>query len=91
MFQLFEKAILGMAFLRFFSGSLEILVAAIILKYNDVEKALIVNSTLAFVGPVILIATTTIGLVGLTEKISFQKIIWIFSGLACILYGVKSN
>ncbi|MBT2637869.1 MULTISPECIES: YqhV family protein [unclassified Bacillus (in: firmicutes)] len=91
MFHLFEKAVLGMAFLRFFSGSFEILVAAIILKYNDVEKALIVNSTLAFVGPVILIATTTIGLVGLAEKISFQKIILIFCGLACILYGVKSN
>lgn len=91
MVQLFEKAIIGMALLRFFSGSLEIFAAALILKFNDVEKALIVNSTLAFVGPLILIATTAIGLLGLSDRISFQKMIWILCGVACILYGVKSK
>lgn len=78
MVQLFEKAIIGMALLRFFSGSLEIFAAALILKFNDVEKALIVNSTLAFVGPLILIATTAIGLLGLSDRISFQKMIGSF-------------
>ena len=88
---LFEKAILGMAFLRIFSGSIEILVAIMILKYNDVEKALLLNSSLALIGPLILISTTTIGLFGIAEKISFTKMIWILCGVACILYGVKNN
>lgn len=91
MFQMFEKAILGMAFLRIFSGSLEILVALIILKLNNVEKALVVNSYLALIGPLILITTTSIGLIGMADKISFTKIIWVFIGIAFILYGVKSG
>ncbi|AWI14182.1 YqhV family protein [Caldifermentibacillus hisashii] len=88
---MFEKAILGMAFLRIFSGSLEILVALIILKLNNVEKALVVNSSLALIGPLILITTTSIGLIGMADKISFTKIIWVFIGIAFILYGVKSG
>lgn len=91
MFQMFEKAILGMAFLRIFSGSLEILVALIILKLNNVEKALVVNISLALIGPLILITTTSIGLIGMEDKISFTKIIWVFIGIALILYGVKSG
>lgn len=91
MFHIFEKAILGMALLRILSGSIEILVALWILKFNDVEKALVVNSSLALVGPIILMITTTIGLVGLSEKVSLTKLIWVFVGVACILYGIKSN
>lgn len=91
MFSIFEKAIVGMTLLRILSGSIEIFVALLILKSNNIEKALVLNSSLALVGPIILILTTTIGLVGLAEKISFIKIFWIFSGVALILYGVKSN
>jgi len=91
MFHYLEKAIMGMAFLRFLSGSLEIFVAFLILKYNDVEKALVVNSSLALIGPIVLVITTTIGLFGIAENVSFKKLIWIFGGVACILYGVKSS
>ncbi|MCQ6276111.1 YqhV family protein [Bacillus sp. V3B] len=91
MFQLFEKAIMGMALLRILSGSIEIFVAFLILKYNDVEKALVVNSSLAVIGPLILIITTSIGLLGISEKVSYTKLMWIFGGVACIIYGVKSN
>lgn len=91
MFQIFEKAIIGMSILRMISGSIELIVAFLILKSNSIDKALILNSSLALVGPIILILTTTIGLVGLAEKISFMKVVWIFSGVALILYGVKSG
>lgn len=88
---MFEKAILSMSLLRILSGSIEIIVALLFLKYNNIEKALVLNSSLALVGPIILILTTTIGLVGIAEKISFIKILWIFTGVAFILYGVKSS
>ena len=91
LFHLFEKAILGMALLRVLSGSIEIMVAIMFLKYNNIEKALMLNSSLALVGPIILILTTTIGLFGIAEKISFAKLLWVFGGVACILYGVKSQ
>ncbi|HLU21225.1 YqhV family protein [Lederbergia graminis] len=91
MFHFIEKAILGMFLLRLLSGSLEVFVAFVILRYNDIEKALVVNTSLAMVGPLVLLATTTIGLMGIADKISLSKFIWIIGGVACILYGVKSN
>ncbi|WP_394232322.1 YqhV family protein [Niallia oryzisoli] len=91
MFQFLEKAIIGMALLRLLSGSIEIFVAFLFIKFNDIEKALMINSSLALIGPLILIITTTIGLVGIADKISFMKLIWIFAGVACILYGVRSS
>ncbi|WP_449622938.1 YqhV family protein [Robertmurraya sp. Marseille-Q9965] len=90
MFQFLEKAIIGMALLRMLSGSIEIMAALLFLKVNNVEKALIINSSLALIGPIVLIVTTTIGLIGIAEKISFVKMLWIFCGVGLILYGVKS-
>lgn len=90
MFLFFEKAVVGMALLRIISGSIEIFVAFLILKFNNVEKALVVNSSLALIGPLILILTTSIGFFGIADKISFTKILWIIGGVGCIIYGVKS-
>lgn len=89
MFILLEKAIIGMALLRLLSGSIEIFAALLMIKVNEVEKALIINSSLAFIGPLILILTTAIGIVGMSYKISFGKFFWIFLGVALIIYGVK--
>lgn len=90
MFIFIEIAVLGMALLRVLSGSIEILAAILMIKFNSVEKALLVNSSLALVGPIILILTTTIGVLGLTGNISFAKVVWIFIGVGCIVIGVKS-
>ncbi|GAA4709915.1 DUF2619 domain-containing protein [Brevibacillus fulvus] len=84
-----EKAIIGMATLRMMSGTIEILAALLILKLNQVEKALLVNSSLAIVGPLVLLTTTTIGLLGMSDRISLAKILWIFAGIACIFIGVR--
>lgn len=86
---MWEKAILGMAALRILSGSIEIIAALLILKVNEVEKALVINSGLAIVGPIVLITTTTIGLLGMSDRISFAKIAWILVGISCILIGVR--
>ncbi|WP_156288581.1 YqhV family protein [Oceanobacillus salinisoli] len=89
MFSLIEKAVIAMALLRLLSGSIEIFAAYLMIKLNEVDKALIINSSLAFVGPLILIITTTIGIVGISDKISYSKFFWIFLGVALIIYGVK--
>jgi putative exporter of polyketide antibiotics len=90
MFNLIEKAVLGMASLRILSGFIEIFAAYLMIRFNTIEKALLVNSSLAIVGPVILILTTTIGLLGIIEDISFVKLLWIFLGVCFIFIGVKS-
>lgn len=84
-----EKAIIGMATLRLMSGSIEIIAALLIIKFNQVEKALLINSGLALVGPLVLLLTTTIGLVGMADRISMWKITWIFTGVLCIFIGAR--
>ena len=91
MFSLVEKVVLFMALLRIFSGSIEIAAAFLMLKFNEIEKAFIINSSLAFVGPLILLSTTAIGVIGMSAKLSFGKFFWIFAGVALIIYGVKKG
>ncbi|WP_042162706.1 YqhV family protein [Paenibacillus gorillae] len=83
-----NKIVLSMASLRITSGMIEICAALIMLRMNQIDKALLVNSSLALVGPLILIATTTIGLVGLSDKLSFGKLAWIAAGIACLFIGI---
>lgn len=91
MFTAIEKIVLAMGLLRILSGSIEISAAILMLKLNNVEKALLVNSSLVLVGPIILILTTSIGLSGIAEDISYFKIFLIFCGIGLVLYGVLSR
>lgn len=83
-----NKIVLGMATLRLMSGTLEIAAALLMMRFNNIEKALIVNSSLALVGPLVLIATTTIGLVGLSDKLSASKFAWVAIGVVCLMIGI---
>lgn len=83
-----NKIVLSMASLRLFSGSIEIIAALIMLRLNQIDKALMVNTGLAMVGPFVLLTTTTLGLVGLAEKLSFSKMIWVIAGVSCIFIGI---
>ncbi len=86
-----EKALLFIIALRLLSGSIEITAAAIMFKLNDLEKAFYINTLLALVGPIILIVTTGIALLGLAEKISLARIICLFCGIFLILFSLKSE
>ncbi|GAA4845886.1 hypothetical protein GCM10023310_24780 [Paenibacillus vulneris] len=83
-----NKIVLSMASLRLFSGTIEIMAALIMLRLNQIDKALMVNTGLAMVGPLVLLTTTTLGLVGLAEKLSFSKMIWVIAGVSCIFIGI---
>ncbi|GGF87000.1 YqhV family protein [Paenibacillus abyssi] len=83
-----NKIVLSMAILRILSGSIEVFAAFLMLRLNQVDKALVVNSSLALVGPLILISTTTIGLVGLSDKLSMDKFFWVLAGITCLLVGI---
>ncbi|MCY9517328.1 YqhV family protein [Paenibacillus apiarius] len=83
-----DKFVASMAGLRVMSGCLEITAAIIMLRLNQPERALAVNSLLALVGPLVLIATTTIGLIGMADKLNWNKIAWIVVGVTCLLIGI---
>lgn len=86
-----EKALLFIIALRLISGSIELTAAALMFKFNDLEKAFYINTLLALVGPVILIVTTGIALLGLAEKISLTRIICLFCGIFLIIFSLKSE
>ncbi|MFF2909894.1 YqhV family protein [Paenibacillus sp. NPDC057934] len=83
-----DKYVSWMAVLRMLSGSAEIIAALLMLRFNQVDKALAVNSTLALVGPTILILTTAIGLTGMAQELSWGKLGWIGCGVAFLLIGI---
>jgi putative exporter of polyketide antibiotics len=83
-----NKFVLSMASLRILSGSLEVLAALLMIRFNQVDKALLINSGLAVMGPVILLATTTIGLLGIADKLSYNKMLWIIVGVSFIFFGI---
>ncbi|MFB0841992.1 YqhV family protein [Paenibacillus oleatilyticus] len=83
-----NKIVLSMALIRIFSGSIEIMAGLLMLRYNQIEKALLVNSGLALVGPFVLLTTTTIGLVGMADKLSAGKMLWVLIGISCIFIGI---
>ena len=84
-----EKALILIVALRLISGSIELTAAALMFKFNDLEKAFYINTLLALVGPVILITTTGIALLGLADKISLAKSLCLFGGIFLILFSMK--
>ncbi|WP_445322178.1 YqhV family protein [Paenibacillus sp. FSL M7-1046] len=83
-----DKYVSWMAALRLLSGSVEVTAALIMLRLNQVDKALAVNSGLALVGPTILILTTAVGLTGMAQELSWGKLGWIGCGVAFLLIGI---
>jgi hypothetical protein len=77
-----------MGMIRLLSGCIEIAAALIMLRLNQVEKALVVNTGLAMVGPMVLLTTTAIGLVGMADKLSWDKLMWVGCGVACLMFGI---
>jgi Protein of unknown function (DUF2619) len=83
-----EPAVLSMAGMRLLSATLEMIAALAMLLFNDVKKALAVNALLAVVGPTIFIVTMTIGLLSLSDELSFSKLGFIALGVILILIGI---
>ncbi|MFZ5943018.1 MAG: YqhV family protein [Bacillota bacterium] len=83
------RIVLGMGILRLVSGLIEISAALLMLYFNRVETAFKINAALAFIGPIIMISVTTLGLIGLADKVSIMQMFIIFSGVALIFVGLN--
>lgn len=91
MFLVSDKIVAGMALLRMLSGLIELTAALLMLKLGRVESAFKINATLAMIGPTIMILVTTLGLVGLSGKISYQRMAVIFLGVVLIFAGMRKH
>jgi hypothetical protein len=54
------------------------------------EHALKINAILASIGPLIFMGAMYLGLTGLTQKISYNKMIFVYLGVAFIFWGLRS-
>ncbi len=86
-----EKALLLIVMMRVFSGSVDLVAAFLMYKFNDLEKAFYINTLLALVGPTVLIITTGIALFGLAEKVSVIRMVCLFGGIILILYSLNAE
>jgi len=78
-----------MGILRLLSGTIEITAACLIIYFNRVETALKINALLAIVGPTVLILVTTLGLIGISDKVSLLKMVTILTGVILIFLGLN--
>ncbi|WLD92003.1 YqhV family protein [Alkalihalobacillus sp. AL-G] len=84
----FGPYLAGMASLRFLSATLEFTAAFLILYFNSIQKAIVINASLAVVGPCIFITTMALGLVGVAGQITFEKLALIGIGVFLIVLGI---
>ncbi|WP_018132450.1 YqhV family protein [Effusibacillus pohliae] len=89
MFDVQDKMVWGMAGLRLLSGSIEVIAALLMLYYGTIERAVMVNAFLSLIGPTVLILVTTLGLIGLADRLDFTKMLIVMCGVGLILYGVR--
>ncbi|MFG3612602.1 MULTISPECIES: YqhV family protein [Rummeliibacillus] len=86
-----DKSVLIMVVMRLFSGSLEIMAALFMFRFNNLEKAFYINTMLALVGPTVLIITTAVAMFGLADKISMTRMICLFAGVTLILISMNAK
>ena len=84
-----ERVVYGMAGIRIMSSALEFLGALLMLRVGTAQKALMVNSLLALVGPFILVSVTMLGIAGLGSGVAWWRIGVILIGVGCILLGAR--
>jgi hypothetical protein len=84
-----DKIVIGMATLRFLSATMEFSAAMLMLYFGRVETAFKINATLALVGPTILLAVTSMGLLGLAGKVSPVGMVFILAGVSLIFLGLS--
>ncbi|AMW98097.1 YqhV family protein [Rummeliibacillus stabekisii] len=80
-----------MVVMRLLSGSLEIMAALFMFRFNNLEKAFYINTMLALVGPTVLIITTAVAMFGLADKISMTRMICLFAGVTLILISMNAK
>ncbi len=86
-----SSLLLGIVLLRLLSGSIEIMAAFLIYRFNSLEYALKINALLASIGPLIFLGAMYLGLTGLTRKVDLHRMIYIYLGVALIFWGLRRS
>jgi hypothetical protein len=86
-----DPILISMAIIRFISSFIELTAALLFLQSKSVEKAMRINAALGLVGPLIFTAVSLLGLVGISGKLSFAKLLIILIGVILVLIGTSAS
>jgi hypothetical protein len=78
-----------MAALRFLSSAIECAAALYMLRLFRVQDALRLNAVLGLVGPTILILVTIVGVAGIAEKLSVERIALILVAVVLVFVATR--
>jgi len=78
-----------MVLVRLLSSAVELSAAVLMARYNRVDTALRINGILGLVGPLILLAVTTLGVAGLAGRLPVHKLLMILAGVLLIILGTR--
>jgi len=79
----------GMVLVRLLSAAVELTAAVLMARYNRVDTALRINGVLGLVGPLILLAVTSLGLAGLAGHLPLHRLLMILAGVLLIILGTR--
>ena len=83
------KIVAGMALFRLLAGSIEVTAAFLMYKFQRVDTAFQINAVLGLIGPLMFIAVSSLGLIGLAGRISYVKLGMIVGGVLLILLAAR--
>ncbi len=83
------RIVLSMAFLRLLAGTIEITAALLMIKFAKVQTAVKLNALLGLIGTIILILVSSLGLIGVSHQVSYNKTILVAIGVILIFIGTR--
>ena len=83
------RAVLTMALLRLLAGTLEISAGLLMVKLGRVESALKINAVLGLIGPVILTLVSGVGLLRLSNQLTWPRLPLVDLGVLLIKWGTN--
>mgnify|MGYP006280696485 FL=1 len=84
-----NNVLLAMILIRLLSSFIELTAAFFMFYFKDIEIAIRLNALLGFVGPIVLITVTFLGLTEISSQISTVKLLMICGGVALIILGTR--
>lgn len=84
-----NKILMIMILLRILSSLIELTAAFLMYYFKNIETAIRINAILGLFGPIILILVTFIGVIEISQQLSFKNILLIVLGITLIIIGTR--
>lgn len=82
-----DKYVFLMACVRILSGCIELGAAVLMLYFDKLATAVRINSSLGLVGPLVFIAVSSIGVIGLSASLPPARLALVIAGVVLVVLG----